>query len=99
MDLKIKGKIALVTGAGRGLGYGICKSLVNEGAIIIGCSRTEKDLIDLSKVLNNNLYASLQLYNFISPKPLLSGIILSPAFIFLVILGFNPKVLHNNFTL
>mgnify|MGYP000518577089 CR=1 FL=1 len=35
MDLKIKGKIALVTGAGRGLGHGICKSLSNEGAIII----------------------------------------------------------------
>lgn len=47
MDLKIKNKIALVTGAGRGLGEGICMSLAKEGVRVIATSRTEKDLIDL----------------------------------------------------
>ncbi len=51
MDIKIEGKIALITGAGRGLGEGICRSLAREGARIVACSRTESDL----KALLNNL--------------------------------------------
>lgn len=44
MDLGIKGKFALVTGAGRGLGEGICKALAREGAHILAVSRTQADL-------------------------------------------------------
>lgn len=44
MDLGIQGKLALVTGAGRGLGEGICRSLANEGVRIIATSRTASDL-------------------------------------------------------
>ncbi len=44
MNLGIAGKIALVTGAGRGLGAGICASLSREGVAIVACSRTEGDL-------------------------------------------------------
>src|SRR3989344_1574600 len=44
MDLGIKGKIALVTGAGRGLGKSIATCLAREGANVIINSRTEGDL-------------------------------------------------------
>ena len=44
MDLGIKGKLALVTGAGRGLGEGICHSLAQEGVRILATSRTSADL-------------------------------------------------------
>jgi 3-oxoacyl-[acyl-carrier protein] reductase len=44
MDLGIKGKLALVTGAGRGLGEGICRSLAHEGARVLATSRTGVDL-------------------------------------------------------
>lgn len=44
MNLGIQGKLALVTGAGRGLGEGICRSLANEGARILATSRTAADL-------------------------------------------------------
>ncbi len=47
MDLSIKNKVALVTGAGRGIGQAICKSLAKEGVKVIATSRTEKDLLDL----------------------------------------------------
>jgi len=51
MKLNIQGKTALITGAGRGLGEGICHSLAGEGARIVACSRTESDL----KTLIGNL--------------------------------------------
>jgi 3-oxoacyl-[acyl-carrier protein] reductase len=44
MNLGIKGKLALVTGAGRGLGEGICRSLAKEGVRILATSRTASDL-------------------------------------------------------
>jgi len=47
MNLGIKGKLALVTGAGRGLGEGICRSLAQEGARILATSRTAADLEQL----------------------------------------------------
>lgn len=44
MDLGIEKKIALVTGASRGLGRAIAKSLAREGASLILNSRNEQDL-------------------------------------------------------
>jgi len=53
MNLKIKNKIALITGASRGLGESICKSLAKEGVKIIACSRNKKDLSKLISSLPN----------------------------------------------
>jgi NAD(P)-dependent dehydrogenase (short-subunit alcohol dehydrogenase family) len=47
MNLGIKGKKALVTGAGRGLGESITRELAKEGVKVAIVSRTEKDLENL----------------------------------------------------
>jgi 3-oxoacyl-[acyl-carrier protein] reductase len=47
MQLGIDGKIALITGAGRGLGRSIAACLAREGATVVVNSRTENDLQSL----------------------------------------------------
>lgn len=54
MDLGIEGRTALVTGAGRGIGRGVCTTLHREGANIIAVSRTEQTLIELEGELGSN---------------------------------------------
>ena len=44
MDLQLKNRIILVTAASRGLGYSVAKILVQEGAQVIICSRSEESL-------------------------------------------------------
>ena len=51
MDLKIEGKVALITGAGRGLGKSIACCLAKEGVSIVAASRTEEDLHRLREEL------------------------------------------------
>lgn len=50
MDLGLQGKIALVTGASRGLGYATAHQLVKEGARVAINSRSE---VDLDKAANS----------------------------------------------
>lgn len=38
--MKLEGKVAIITGAGRGIGVGISRCLAEEGADIVVCSRT-----------------------------------------------------------
>jgi len=54
MHLNISGKRALVTGASRGIGEAICKTLAREGAEIMACSRNINDLELLLKELVGN---------------------------------------------
>jgi NAD(P)-dependent dehydrogenase (short-subunit alcohol dehydrogenase family) len=42
MDLGIEGKVALVTGASKGLGLGVATALANEGATVAIASRSEE---------------------------------------------------------
>jgi 3-oxoacyl-[acyl-carrier protein] reductase len=42
MDLKLKGKVAIVGGASQGIGYGIARALASEGAKVALTARREK---------------------------------------------------------
>ena len=43
MDLDFKGRVAIVTGVGHGFGRAICKELVDRGATVYGCDRSETE--------------------------------------------------------
>lgn len=45
MDLGLKDKVAIVCGASRGLGFASALELAVEGACVVICSRTEKDIL------------------------------------------------------
>jgi 3-oxoacyl-[acyl-carrier protein] reductase len=53
MDLGIKNRIALVTGASRGIGAAVCSNLLREGAIVIGVGRNSNDLNEIRKTHSN----------------------------------------------
>ena len=44
MDLKLKGKTALVTGASEGIGKGIARALAREGVDVAICARRKEPL-------------------------------------------------------
>ena len=44
MDLGIKGKVAVVLGAGKGMGLACARALAAEDCLLAVCSRTEADL-------------------------------------------------------
>ena len=41
MDLQLKGKVALIAGASKGLGYAVARAMAQEGAIVSISSRDE----------------------------------------------------------
>ena len=52
MDLGLAGKPALVTGASAGLGLGVARALVEEGAHVVVCARGEERLAESVQSLN-----------------------------------------------
>lgn len=73
MELGISGKTALVTGAGRGLGAAICRSLDSAGVRIIACSRSNNDLQRLlgSLTSSDHLYFKADLSTFEGTRKLI----------------------------
>ena len=50
MDLKLAGKVAVVTGASKGIGLAIVRALADEGALVVAGARTIKSLEGLANV-------------------------------------------------
>ncbi len=48
----LSNKVALITGGARGIGFAIAKELVNQGAIVIICSRTKSEIQKALSALN-----------------------------------------------
>ena len=53
MDLKLQGKVALVTGASKGIGKGIAASLAGEGANVVISARGRDELEATAAELNS----------------------------------------------
>jgi 3-oxoacyl-[acyl-carrier protein] reductase len=53
VDLAIKNRVALVTGASRGIGAAVCSNLLREGAIVIGIGRSSSDLDEIRRINSN----------------------------------------------
>lgn len=54
MDLKLKDKVIIVTGGSKGIGNGICKVLVEEGAIPVIIGRNEHDVLKAVETIKDN---------------------------------------------
>jgi 3-oxoacyl-[acyl-carrier protein] reductase len=51
MDLELAGKVAIVTGSTRGLGFAIARALLGEGCIVTICARGEARLAEAKREL------------------------------------------------
>lgn len=59
MDLGLKGKVAIITGASKGIGLYTALQLVKEGAKVVLCARGEKDLQAAATFIKNEVEADV----------------------------------------
>jgi 3-oxoacyl-[acyl-carrier protein] reductase len=59
--MKLKGKVAIVTGAAQGIGKAIANKLADEGAIVVLCDINKDRIEGLSKELNQRRISNLAL--------------------------------------
>jgi len=52
--MNLTGKVAIVTGAGSGIGRGIARALANEGVSLVICGRREEPLKDTTRLVEEN---------------------------------------------
>jgi NAD(P)-dependent dehydrogenase (short-subunit alcohol dehydrogenase family) len=62
MDLKLSGKVALITGGSRGIGLAVAKSLAAEGVELHLAARTAKDLEAAKATLHQSFGAKVTLH-------------------------------------
>ncbi len=60
MDLGLKGKIALVTGSSRGLGFATARQLANEGAHVAINGRTSDSVTQAARKIADGLDFSIR---------------------------------------
>jgi NAD(P)-dependent dehydrogenase (short-subunit alcohol dehydrogenase family) len=46
MELELKGKRAVATGASDGIGLAVCRRLIDEGVHVLGCARRSAPPVD-----------------------------------------------------
>ena len=56
---RLEGKVALITGAGKGIGYGLAKAFANEGCNLVITGRTESRLLEAQKNLEEQYHVQV----------------------------------------
>lgn len=59
---ELKGKVALITGGTKGIGYGIALSLMNEGVKVVVTSRDEDRALEAANKLDNETTSDVKAY-------------------------------------
>ena len=62
MDLGIRGRVALVTAASRGLGYAVAEQLAEEGVKVAICSRDEDRINEAKNKIEQNKDGEISAY-------------------------------------